>query len=40
MSVRASLLAEELDGEAEIADNAGEVVPDEDVLALEVPVSD
>ena len=40
MSVRARLFAQKLDGQAKVADDAGEVVPNEDVLALEVSVSD
>ena len=40
MSICTSLLAEELDGEAKVADDAGEVVPYENVFALEVSVSD
>lgn len=40
VSVRARLFAQKLDGQAKVADDAGEVVPNEDVLALEVSVSD
>ena len=40
MSICTCLLAEKLDGEAKVADDAGEVVPYENVFALEVSVSD
>ena len=40
MSIRAGLLVEKLDGQTEITDDTGVVVANEDVLALEVSVSD
>ena len=40
MSVCARLFIEELDGESKVTDDTREVVAYEDVLALEVPMSD
>ena len=40
MSICTRLLGEEFDGKAKVADDAGEVVANEDVFALEVSVSD